>query len=307
MAALMCRPVRIWLVFGLASGGCGSDLAEIETRQQALRREVDVLSSDVAEMRRKMQEMGILPEGPLGGGPSTPDEAVDLGLTVSQQGDPPALPVLGPVERRAGTPCGYRMRAVALAEISDKRLVDSGSGPVSPVTVSYDGRALESHAGPARFENTCGGAFRLLPRFLFFSPFVADDVDGDWVVGLVREQPVRRDSDGLGLYWVYPGTSITFAFAEPWDDARGDFGVHLDARLLHVGRAPASSARVEVLGEVSEGTGDRLAAPKIASPPDGPWSVTITSPSDGPFVLVESLWVGNEDAGQVVSPAPEAS
>lgn len=284
---------------------CHPDLAEIETRQQALRREVDVLAEDVATMRGKMQEMGIVPKGPVATlrGPS---RSIDLGVTVAHTGRPPPLRGLGPVQRREGTPCGYRLRAVPIAEISDKHLLETGSGAASPLAITYDGRALAPHAGPGRFEQGCGGAFRHQSRFVFLSPFSAHDTDGDWSVGLVEDQPVRRGDDGLGVYWVYPGTSTTFSFARPWSTEDGEFAVHLDARLLRVGRAPRGQAHVEVLGERALGTGDRLAAPAVG-PPGGPWAVTVASPEDGPFVLVESLWVGNDEVGHVVSPVSGAS
>ncbi|MEM6927043.1 MAG: hypothetical protein AAF602_08955 [Myxococcota bacterium] len=289
----------------LAFPGCGPDLAEVETRQQALRREVDVLSADIAKMRGKMQEMGIMPTGPVRQS-TGPSQAIDLGLTVSQRGEPPELPDLGPVERRDGTACGYRMRAVPVAEISDKRLGETGSGWASPLTVTYEGRSLEPHAGPARVENACAGAFRHMPRFVFVSPFATGDVDGDWAVGLVREQPIPRGGDDTrAVYWVYPGTSVTFAFSRPWNPDDGPFGVHLDGRLLRVGQAPSANARVEALGTVVEGTGERIAAPDVAAP-DGPWSVTVSSPAEGPYVLLDALWVGNEEVGQVVSPVSEA-
>ena len=305
-ATFMAHCRSVIFVLGLALGGCTPDLAEVETRQQALRREVDVLAEDIARMRSKMQEMGLMPSGPLPPDSGGPSRLADLGLTIRQEGSPPELPGLGPLERREGTPCGYRMRSAVLAELSDKHLVDTGSGIASPVVLAYEGRRLDAHAGPARFENGCSGAFRLQPRFLFLSPFAEGDVQGRWSVGLAPQQPVRRGDDGLGVFWVYPGTSLTFAFAEGWDASYGDFAVHLDGRVLRVGRAPKSSARVEVLGQTARVTGDRIAAPDVR-PPDGPWSLVVVSPSDGPYVLVESLWVGNEDVGHVVSPVPEAS
>lgn len=292
----------LWMSLVLTA--CGPDLAEIETRQQALRGQVDVLAVDVERMRTKMQEMGMIPPGPVPTASAGPTRTVDLGLTVERVGDPPALPPVGPIERRGGTPCGYRMRSVPLAEISDRRLAETGSGPSSPVTVSYGGRALTPHAGPMRVEQGCHGAFRLQPRFLFLSPFALDDVEGTWTVGLAAEQPVRR-GDGVGVYWVYPGTALTFAFAKPWNPADGAFTVHLDARLLNVGQAPASPAVVQALGATAEAIEGRLAAPAVAKTPEGPWSVRVASPADGPYVLIDAFWVGNEGAGLIIS--PEAS
>lgn len=290
----------------LLATACGPDLAEIETRQQSLRREVDVLSRDVAKMRRKMQEMDLLPSGPHRQAHGGPDKALDVRVEVEVEGTPPDLPALGALERRAQTACGYRMRAPSLVEISDRKLYESGSGFASPVTLAYEGRALEPHAGPAKVENGCNGAFRVQPRFVFLSPFAPDAIDGTFEVALQADQPVRRGNDGLGVYWVYPGTAVTFAFAEGWNDEHGAFAVQLDARVLRVGAAPTGRARVEALGEVEDATGDRLGAPDIATP-EGPWTLRVSSPPDGPYVLIESLWVGNPAVGRVVVPVAEAS
>lgn len=296
----------MWLSWMLAA--CGPDLSELEVEQQALEREVGVLRTHVEHMRSQMQAMGMLPSGPAGGqvlGPTDPIE--DLAFTVRRLGEPPVLPALPAPERRENTPCGWRFFTPWLDTISDITLERTGSGKASPLLLLHDGTPLTPHAAPPRFEKECGGAFRVQPRYVFFSPSAPDAVGGDWRVALDERVPVPRAGDGRGMYWVFPGTGLEFRFEGAWREEWGDFSVQFDARLLAVGvpdqprRQPQSPAEVEVLGERQTALDNRLGLHVDADDPPESWTLTVRSPEHGPWVIVDTLLVGNEDRALVVT------
>jgi hypothetical protein len=295
---------------GLASAvaaGCGPDLARLETEQQALEQEVAVLRRRVEEMRTQVKAMGAAPSGPGADVPATgsDDLAGRLTFTATRTGPGPAMPALGAPERRESTACGWRFPVPWLEALSDVSLESSGSGRASPVRLLHDGAPLDPHAGPIAYERTCRGAFRHLPKYLFFSPSEVEQTGGAWTLALAPEVPAPT-GDRTPAYWVYPDTTLVFAFAAGWDEAWGPMGVRLDARVLHVG-TPASpsprgdvAATAAVLGFERSTAEPRLGFDHTPPAPTGPWTLTIASPNDGPYVLVDALVVGNPEHSLVV-------
>ena len=293
--------------------GCGPDLAQLETEQQALEQEVVVLRHTVEEMRTQMQAMGLMPSGPaaalseVGGGE---DLASAIPVVAERQGTPPTFPVFEAPERRDTSDCGYRFYVPWLEAVSDQMLEQSGSGRASPVLLLHDGKALTPHAGPLAYEKSCKFSFRHQPRYLFFSPANAvDNIAGEWTMKLADEVPLARGDD-REMFWVYPGTTLTFTFGSAWDaDAWGEMKVNLDARLLYVGTPesptprPGAQATASFLGIEESSDDPRLGFEQVVPAPDGPWTLALTSPSDGPYILVETLVVGNDQHSLVVSAA----
>jgi hypothetical protein len=302
-------------VLGVVAGsvGCGPDLAQLETEQQALEQEVVVLRRTVEEMRTQMQAMGLMPSGPaaasseVGGGE---DLSNAIRVTAERQGEIPTFPVFPEAERRDSTPCGYRFYVPWLESISDQVLEQTGSGRASPILLLHDGKALTPHAGPLAYEKSCKFSFRHQPRYLFFSPANAvENIGGEWTMKLATDVPLARGDD-RAMYWVYPGTTLSFTFSRGWDsDAWGEMKVSLDARLLYVGTPeaptprPSSPATASFLGAEESSDDPRLGFEHVPEAPDGPWTLDITSPSDGPYVLVETLVIGNDQHSLVVSAA----
>lgn len=309
------RAVPLGTLVALAlSTGCGPDLAELETEQKALEQEVVVLRRTVEEMRTQMQAMGLMPSGPaaatseVGGGENL---ASSITVNVERQGQIPTFPVLPEPERRDSSDCGYRFYVPWLESISDQVLEQSGSGRASPIVLLHDGKALTPHAGPIAYEKSCKFSFRHQPRYLFFSPANAvDNTGGEWTMKLATDVPLARGDD-REMYWVYPGTTMTFTFSKGWDaDTWGEMKVSLDARLLYVGTPetptphPSVSATASFLGVEESSDEPRLGFETVPEIPDGPWTLDLTSPSDGPYILVETLVIGNDQHSLVVS-APE--
>lgn len=294
----------------LLLGACGGpDLAQLEVEQRALEREVEVLRNNVATMRARMQAENLLPRGPAGTATTGPKGGLagSLSFSVTRQGQLPELPELGEPERRSETDCGWRFSAPWLEPVSDLALEKSGSGKASPILLHQDGARLSPHAMPPRFERSCSGAFRVQPKYIFFSPWSPDAVDGPWALSVDEAIPVPRAGDGRGMYWIYPGTSLTFAFEGAWDPAWGDFGLVFDARLLPVGTAeqprlrPAGMASVTALGQTREGNDNRLGLELDTPPGEAAWELVVATPEDGPWVLIETLFIGNDDRSLVVT------
>lgn len=300
---------------GIATvAGCsGPDLAKLEVEQQSLEQEVGVLRKNVDEMRALMEAMGKLPSGPAaaGGQVAESDLGSSLDVKVTRDGTAPTFPPLPAPERRDSTPCGYRFYIPWLETISDHDLEQSGAGRASPVELRQDGKALAPHVGPVGFERGCKFAFRHQPKYLFFSPQGDDaNVDGAWEMRLSDELPLAR-ADDSDAYWVYPGTTLTFTVDKGWNaDLWGQLKVQLDARLMYVGTPeepaprPGAQATVAFLGVEESGGDPRLGFESTPEPPDAAWTIDVTSPSDGPYVLIETLVLGNADHALVVVAPP---
>lgn len=301
----------------LLLAACGADLAQLETEERALAEEVAVLRANVEEMRSRMQEMGLVAGGPKVTVDVEPenDLAGQIPLEVTRTGEPTPFPPLPAPERRDTTECGFRIGASWLEPLSDQALEQAGSGKASPLLLFQDGRAVQPHAGPAAYEKACKFGFRHAPKYLFLSPDgFPEAVGGTWTLGLSPEVPLARGGDGRPMYWVYPGTTLTFEVGAGWDaDTWGEMQVTLDARLMYIGAPeapapkPGSPATVSFLGFEHAGKEKVFGVEhRPEAVPDGPWTIDLASPVDGPFVLVEILVVGNADYGLVVtSPSQE--
>jgi hypothetical protein len=303
---------RSILVLALGAG-CGSDLAKLETEQQALEEEVVVLRRTIDEMRSQMQVMGLMPSGPaaapteVGGGQ---DLATTIPVTAKRTGKVPTFPPLEPPERRDTTECGYRFFVPWLEPISDQLLEQSGSGRASPLLLLHDGKTLAPHAAPLAYEKACKFSFRHQPRYLFFSPASSvDNIAGEWTLRLAADVPLARGDD-REMYWVYPGTRLDFEFGSGWDtETLGEMKVTLDARLLYVGThesptpRPGAPATASFLGIESSSNDPKLGFEQVPPPPDAPWTLSLVSPADGPYILVETLVVGNDQNSLVVTAA----
>jgi hypothetical protein len=303
-------PVAGWAL-GMVSG-CGPDLARLETEEEALTREVTTLRTDVAEMRSRMEQMGLLPSGPVAAAAAASSGESDLDqelkVRVTREGTPPTFKDLGAPERRKNTDCGWRFGVEWLQEISDQKLDQSGSGKASPLILMQDGKPLEPHATPQASEKGCGFGFRHMPVYLFFAPQRdAENITGSWSLGLSEDLPMKRGGDKHEVYWVYPGTTLTFAFDQGWAEEWGVPTVSLDARVLYVGTPespasqPGSPAVVTFEGREFPSTESKLGLQEVIEPPQGPWTLEIASPSDGPYVLLHTLVVGNEQHARVLA------
>jgi hypothetical protein len=257
-------------------------------------------------MRARMQEMGLAPRGPTdvaGAGEAEHDLAGKIPVKVSRAGDPPTFPPMPAPERRDSTDCGWRLGVPWLEPLSDTVLEQSGGGRASPLLVFQDGRPLAPHALPAAFEKACRFSFRHGPKYVFLSPDGAvDAIGGTWSLGLDDAVPLPRGGDGRPMYWVYPGTTLTFELGAGWDEDRwGPLAVTVDARVVYVGTPeepspkPGAPVTVTFLGFEQSGRDKVFGLKHEPDPPDGPWTIEVVSPPGGPYVLLDTLRVGNDE------------
>jgi len=292
--------------------GCGaSELTRLETEQRALEAEVSTLRETVEDLRGEMQRKGVIRSGPDGprpkaAGAASPDNdlASDFPLKVTRSDVDLVVPFVSDPEGRDETMCGWRVGLHQLESISDFALAGDSLGRASPLVASIKGDDLVAHTPPSRYADACTGAFRHQSKYLFYSP--PEGGEGAAVeVRLSAELPLP-DEASRPRYWVYPGTTLTIEASGTWKEAWGEPNLVFDLRLRDVGLASkpnASSAGAVTIGlpgaELSGRKPTWLGSERLTG--TGPWTITITSPADGPFVLVDALAVGNGSYAAVVT------
>lgn len=319
------------------AAGCGNpDLDALEREQAALRAQVDSLKVSVGTLRSEMVDAGLVSpkqgkgrasedqeeggEGKSGkakrrGKKDDEDEGPGLGHTdpgrelssalsvgAARTGSAPALPALTDMER-VESACGFKFVLRDLQPLSDYPLNSAGFGKAGPVLMLEDGKPMTAHALPEAFEESCGGAFRHAGYAFFFSP--SDSAEGaashTYTLGLDPEVPLRRGDDDAPVYWVYPGTTLTFTVGS-WDLAWGDLHVAVGGRVALPGEA---SATVTLPGREAEVAAERPSGfairHDVETPPSGPWTITIASPEDGPWLVLGVVTAGNADNAVVIA------
>ena len=210
--------------------------------------------------------------------------------TGRRTGTPPSLPPL--TLTRGPWDCGWQAPVPGLAPISDATLGAAGIGALSPLLVLEDGKPLTPHATRDTFDLTCAGASNHQGGVVKFSPTGGPaDVarTRTYTLGVAEDMPMR-DAIGNEGWWVYPGTTLTLDFPGPWDGPAEGFRVAVEgyaaggagAVTLEAGRVTATLAR----------GAERASAVLAPDAPTAPWSLTVTSPSDGPWFLVNRVVVG---------------
>jgi hypothetical protein len=291
------------------------ELAQLETRQDEMSDRHRAVEHEVDEVREGMVELGLVARQRAGGGGSGGGARAKLNLAhqlpatsltgtlpwrAEREGSLPELPPLPEVERTE-SPCGHKYKLEPLKPISDFVLNSHDLGKSSPVLLLEDGEPLRGHAFPKQFEQKCAGAFRHAGFVILFSPTGESPEslsDHSYSIGLSPDLPLLRGDDQRPVYWVYPGTTLTFELDAGWDDAWGELYVDLAGRAL--GDA-ASPLEITVSDEVFPfETGD-IALTAEPDLPQGPWSIRITSPPDGPYAILDLLTVGNQETALVVT------
>ncbi len=248
----------------------------------------DALTGALVE---RLREMGVGGEGPL-----TPARlpVVSIPPTVTRVGSPPVLPPVAP--RRGPRACGWEAPIPDLRALNDFALQTAGLGMTSPLLLLEDGVALAPHATRAEFDDACKGAFLHQDRVVKFSPTGPDAESVGthaYTFALSDDVPIRTEQ-GFEAWWVYPGTSLTIAFAEGYV-APGAFGIVVDAVVFGEG-AGAPVVRVDD-GPEAPLLGQGLHRSAILAPaaPSGPWRMTVSAPPDGGWVLLRRVAYGSAD------------
>lgn len=207
---------------------------------------------------------------------------------VSRTGTPPALPTVTEEPREGPCEVGF---AVPGFDFLGRSLAESRFPWFeSPIRV-WEGDRLLSR--PFQKGGCTGSAS-------FRKQMVASRFDAE---GPALRLAWTEDLPDLGeqgaLYWIYPGTTLSWSFAAPVTGA----STEARARLGWLG-AGAGAAEL-VVGETRvplaiEGDYARANLPVVA---DGPWTLSIASPADGPFLFVHTLELVTGDVSTPLVPS----
>jgi hypothetical protein len=256
-------------------------------------------------LAERLEEMGALGDGPIAAAkvPTTLARPV-----VHRTGTSPALPAVVPT--RGPGPCGWLAPLDGLAGISDTALSTAGFGPFSPVRLLEGGAALDPHATRERFDTSCGGAYSHQQGSIKFSP-TGDDPEA------VATRTYTYDLDpavpqlvgkGQEVWWVYPGTALEFAFPE--GVAPGPFAVAVAATPAIAGADGAgATVSVDTLPPTPLTSNGVALRAELAPPaPTGPWTLRVSSPTDGPWLLLRDVRVGDpSDPNMIIGAGGKSS
>jgi hypothetical protein len=257
-----------------------------------------------AALVARLQAMGVGGSGPLA---PAPLPVVTTPPKVTRTGSPPVLPAATP--RRGPRACGWEANIPELRPINDFALQSAGLGMVSPLLLLEDGVALKPHATRDEFDDACKGAFLHQERGVKFSPTGAD-ADAvsthTYTFGLSEETPLRT-AQGGEAWWVYPGTTLTMDFPEGYTGGAGAYGVQVDAVVLG-GAAGVPTVRIGAGAEAPLiGVGLHRSASLAATAPTGPWSLSISTPADGGWLLLRRVAHGTAADPRFVVGGPGGS
>ena len=304
----------------------GGQLAELEEEHDALQAEYDDLRENVEGLKNEMVSLGLItqqqanarakvaPKGgktgkagkaPAGrrgrvhGNPRPKNELSEqLTWTATRSGDPADLGSLGTAER-AGGDCGWKLTLESLQPLSDFPLNRDGFGKSGPVVLFEDGQPMTAHAMPEAFENTCSGAFRHAGYTFLFSPTgtVEDGGRRTYTAALASDFPLARGDDERPMYWVYPGTTATFSFSSGWNAEWGESRLAIAGRLIGEGAAGLDAPGLER----DLDTPGNFHIAEVIEPGAEAFTVEVQAPEGGPYVLIDTLTLGNPDNAVVVT------
>lgn len=203
---------------------------------------------------------------------------------LERTGTLPTLPALSGA-RAGSAPCTFSLPLGRWAGLSDAALSAVGYRDTTPLQVLEDGKPLavvKSLSGGCSGEVVFGSdAVTVAPK--------GGDLEG---LELRLDDALPAMQGGVEHHWVYPGTSLRFRFDAPWDPEDPTFAVFAIGTGF---AAKGGEAVLEVDGQSFpfESYRSRWWRTAELPPPAGEgWEVVLTSPEDGPALLVQNLVVG---------------
>ncbi|MFT4621642.1 MAG: hypothetical protein ACI8PZ_000294 [Myxococcota bacterium] len=310
----MRTPILVLLALGCSES---HDLEARRARQAELEATVEVLAADLEAMSADFEAVtgadavrkpdpSAAPVRKSGGRPvghQTPRRVLgeQLRVVVERTGTVTALPSLDAPTKAAG-PCGWSFDLPRLRPISDLVLRNAGMGRASPILLLEDDEPLSPHAEPADIGERCAGAFRHAGAAVQFSPSGRSNAAKErrYRLTYAEQTPFPRGDDGRPLYWIHPGTQLEFQLIDRWDPAWGDPTLTLAVKLIgeHGARPLVEMGQVTAQLE-----GDtpliEQAVPHLQL--DGSWALRIASPADGPWIVLDTLTIGNGENAVVIT------
>lgn len=258
---------------------------------------------------------GCLPTWPgmegeaAGDGAGLSDEELDAteffarfgtdGIEVERRGLPPV--VLSRTPERTESACGFRMHVPAFGEIGDKATVTAGLGRASPLVLSQDGLPLQRRQDED-LASACLGLYAQPARYMLFSPrdITSPEALGDRRFEVSFSEALPLDAPGGGpVWWVYPGTQVRLSVP----DDLGDLDVIVSARLALFGEGGAPRLWLDRDSEALVGGTSTVTLEGVVA--GGGWNVGVSSPEDGPFVVIERLSVSHQGVSRTLVGPPE--
>lgn len=309
----------LWFASFVGMQACSFlEVRRLEAKQGAVETELAQLHEQASALDQQMVGLGLLPKPAQRAEPrnagkvkgraqlndhQTPTEAVGEAMPVSwaRTGTPSPLPELPERERVPETACGFKYKIESLKPISDYVLNRADLGKASPVVLFEDDQPLAAHAYPRDFQDRCAGAYRHAGFVILFSPTGAGPESVEthrYHIEHAPDLPLKRGDDGREMFWVYPGTTLTFSFSRGWDPEWGPLWVDLSGKSSGPTDAPLV---IRFAGEEHRFFKDNVFLSTQPEPPTEPWTLEIESPAEGPYFLLDLLTLGNPKHGAVVT------
>lgn len=219
------------------------------------------------------------------GGAEVEDKGV-APVEVARTATPPALLTWRRGDLDVRSPCAVSVALPGLAGLQAEALAGAGRPHASPLRVHVDGQELPP--GGEVVSCTPGWSWSE-GRLVVVAPGVNPD---NLTLHLEPNPSLTSAADPVPAWWVYPGTTLTLAFDQAWPFPAGAFDAVLRAHALGPGEG---LPLLEVAGAAApvRRAGDRVWA--HATPPlpgAGRWTISLSVPADGPFLLLQNLRLG---------------
>ena len=168
--------------------------------------------------------------------------------------------------------------------LADTRLEYLGKGPASPLIAYFKGKPLAPSGHPVTTETCSGTSYHDTRGIHADSP--ATSVPEEWSVALSNEIPLAGEKEA---YWVYPGTSVEMKF---------DGSEVGPSRVGVVALNATQGAGVPKLTVAGKDVplikyGIRWVGISDAVPTRKKWELSLSTPEDGPFLLLSMLALRN--------------
>lgn len=209
--------------------------------------------------------------------------------TVARTGEPPALP---PAAWVAGEePCAGAVATPGFEFLGKRALGLVLPGVESPLELWEGGAPLDS---PLK-KGACSGSAVHRVGFV-----VSRREANGGPLALRWSEAVPSGSSAEPAYWVLPGTTLTWSFMTPWGEPPASIALTATAIGVGVGTAQLRAGEAGVPISVAEGQ----AAATVSPPAAAGWTLSVSSPPDGPYLVLRTLRAQVGGASRDVIPPP---
>jgi hypothetical protein len=209
--------------------------------------------------------------------------------TIRRDGEAPALPKVVSVNK-AETPCHFVADLSEPIPLDLQNMNTAGYRATPPITLMADGKPL-APVDKLTTDNACSQQAILNASGLSFSPKrVKEAAPANLALKHAEAIPIVHEQKKT--YWVYPGTTLTFEFEQPWGGDPDAFLISLISEAFSTGDGlPTIQYKTDAPKPIPV-IGKRYKTELNPEAPTGAWSISIHSPSDGPYLALQGLTIG---------------